>query len=478
MGSTVRDDGDDGLTAAVAEQEGAAPAARVAWRALWPFVLLALLYVAARIAGFAGVTTLAYRDSDSYLEVARHLVISSGFWAGGRPWTVPLLYKLLPDSDEARAIGQLVLSVGCWLALGAAVARCLRPGVYRLVAVAIVLVFSLSFPVIRWERLILSESVSISLTVAVTAAWLELVRTPRPSRIVAVLAVSLLWVFTRDSNGLLALMTAAPAAVWALRPGPIARRWPLGLVGGLVLIFALNVASTATPDAQLRRNERPMLHVIGRRVLVNPSQQAFFERQGMPPPPPRVRRFRKQLAAIGDSIPSDPATDRFLEWVRDDGRATLARFLMTHPRATLGPVVKYRRRLLGGVTEGYRPPDARELLPDPVASALYPRRVGSVMRWLAIVGVVTAAVGFTARPRRPWLVAGGLIALQLPHAVLVYHGDTLEIPRHAILVAVSLRLGILLLAVLVIGQALEAAAARGKTQDASIGRGAGVAPAA
>lgn len=443
MGATVGGAGPLGLSA---------PAGL---RALWPFALVLAAYVAWRLAGFAGVTTLAYRDSESYLEVAGESLLSADFWAGGRPWTLPLIYKLLPDSDQARAIGQLVLSIACWSALAAAVARSLRPTPYRVAAFALVLLFSLAFSVVRWDRLMLSESVSISLTVAVTAAWLELVHAPRRATVLAVLGISLLWVFTRDSNGLLALLTALPAAALVARPGKLGRGWAAVLAGGLVAIFALNVASTSTQAAQLRRNERPMLHVVGRRVLVNPGQQAFFERQGMPRPPPRVVRFRKQLAALGDGIPSDPASDRFLEWVRDHGRATLARWLVTHPRATLGPVVKYRRRLLGGVTVGYRSPDAREVLPEPLESLVYPHRVDSVLRWLLLVGAGAAAVALVVGSRRSWLVPGGLIALQLPHALLVYHGDTLEIPRHAILVAVSLRLGILLLALLVVDQALE-----------------------
>jgi hypothetical protein len=172
----------------------------------------------------------------------------------------------------------------------------------------------------------------------------------------------------------------------------------------------------------------------------------------MPRPPARVVRYRKKLAAIGDTIPSDPATDRFLVWVREHGRVTLARYLLEHPVATVRPVVKFRKRLLGGVTEGYRSPDAREVVPEPLASAVYPHRVASVLRWLALAGLLAAVVALTIGAAWTWLVPLGLIALQVPHALLVYHGDTLEIPRHAILVAVSLRLGTLLLALLAAGR--------------------------
>jgi hypothetical protein len=428
----------------------------------WAYALLLAAYVAVRSTWFADLPAMSYRDSESYFEVAAQSLLSLDFWAGARAWTVPLLYKLLPDTERALTNGQLVVSLVCWAALAAAVARCLRPAVWRVVAFAAVLAFSMSFAIIRWDRLILSESVSISLTALVVAAWLELVRAPGRRAVIGVLAANLLWVFSRDTNGFLALLTVLPVLVWVARPGSLGRLWPALLAAGLGAIFAANVAASGTEEAQLRRNDRPMLHVVGRRVLIHPEQERFFRAHGMPAPTPRVRRYRKQLAAIGDSIPSDPATDRFLRWVRDRGRATLARYLIAHPRAALRPVIKFRKRLLRGVTIGYLPPGARPVLPDPIASVLYPDRVTSVLRWLAIASAAALAAALAGGARRTWLVPAGVILLQLPHALLVYHGDTLEVARHAIVMAIMLRLGILILALLALGAVAELLVARAR----------------
>ena len=426
----------------------------------WPFALLLIAYVALRVAAFEGVTTVAYRDSQSYVDVARQSLLSPGFWAGARPWTVPLIYKLLPHDDQSRAVAQLIISVACWAALAVAVARCLRPAGFRVFAFAVVLAFSASFQIIRWDRLVLSESVSISLTALVVAAWLELVRAPRPRMVIAVLVVNLIWVFTRDSNAYLALATALPALVWLARPGETPRRWPAILAAGLVAISLASVAATGTQEAQLRRNDRPLLHVVGRRVLIHPDQRAYFERHGMPTPTPLVLRHHKTLAALGMTIPSDPRSDAFLRWVRRHGRGTVARYLIAHPVAALRPLVKFRQRLLGGVTVGYRSPDARMALPEPLASALYPQRGDSALIWLAVVSGLALVAGLLGRAGRTWLVPIGMILLEIPHALLVYHGDTLEIPRHAILMAIMLRLGVLLLALFAVGALIEALAER------------------
>jgi len=421
----------------------------------WPFALLLVAYVALRVVAFEGVTTVVYRDSESYLDVARQSLLSPGFWLGARPWTVPLIYKLLPGDDEARAIAQLVISMACWTALAVAVARSVRSLAYRSVAFAVVLAFSASFSIIRWDRLVLSESVSISLTALVTAAWLELVTSPRARAVIAVLVANLLWVFTRDSNAYLALVTALPALVWLVRPGTLPRRWPAILAGGLVAISVASFAATGTEEAQLRRNDRPLLHVVGRRVLIHPDQRAYFARHGMPTPTPLVLRHHKALAAVGVTIPSDARSDAFLSWVRRHGRGTLARYLIAHPLGALRPLVKFRQRLLGGVTVGYRSPDARMALPEPIASALYPQRASGALLWLAVASGLAVVAALVAGPRRTWLVPIGLILVEVPHALLVYHGDTLEIPRHAILMAIMLRLGVLMLTLFAAGALIE-----------------------
>lgn len=429
------------------------PRARDAWRTGWstPYAWILVAYVLIRLSGFYGVSQVSYLDTDGYLETMAHPIWSLDFLGGGRPWTVPLLWKILPDHDVWRARGQFALSLACWPVLAWAVARCLRPGLLRYLGFGAVLVFSMSFPLIRWDVVMLSESVSLSLTALVLAAWLELVRAPRREMVVAVLAVTLFWVFARDSNGVITLCLVPVVAAWAWRPGALGRPWSLGLAGGLLAIFLASFLATTTDAAQVRRNERPILHVIGRRVLANADQERYFRAHGMPEPPPLVRAQRKSLAGIADGdLPSDPATDRFIEWAREHGRGVLARYLLTHPLRTFKQTFRNRQRLLAGVTVGYTAPNARRLLPAPIDNVAYPRNSQDVWFWLVVVCVAAIAVWRRLGAGRVWLVPGVALLAQLPHAMVVYHGDTLEIPRHAVLVAVMTRLSLLVLALFVL----------------------------
>jgi len=417
-----------------------------------PYALLTAAYFLLRLNAFAGVEPKRYRDTDTYLDVARESLFSLDFLAGARSWTVPLLYKVMPEGDKWLALGQFALSVGCWLALAGVVAWCVRPGAYRLVAFALILVFSMAFPIIQWDTVILTESVSISLTVAVVAAWLALVRAPGPPTVAAVLATTLFWVFARDTNAFLALITVPLVGLWLLRPGARASR--VALLGGLCAIVALGFLSTTTENAQLRREERPMLHVVGERILPDTDKRDYFVDHGMPEPTPRVLANRHRLAGLGNGVASDPASDEFLEWVRDHGRSTLAGYLATHPYDTVRPVVGERARLVN-VISGYRSGDSRTILPATIAEFIYPGTFQAVFFWLVVIGLGAALVTARARPQPVWIVPLVALALQIPHALVVWHGDTLEVPRHGLLVAVLLRLSLLLLALFAIDALLE-----------------------
>jgi hypothetical protein len=421
------------------------------------YALLLVGYVLLRLDGFVGVDTLSYADTASYLDVASHSIFSLDFWAGARAWTLPLLYKIAPDGRSGQAWAQFVVSVACWPLLAAAVARCLRPGLYRYVAFAVVLVFSVALPIVQWDRILLSESLSISLTAVVLAAWLELVRAPRRLAVAGVLLASVLWVFARDSNGVIALAIVPFVLVWALwRPGALGRASPLVLAGGLAATFALSFLATGTEAAQLRRTERPILHVIGRRVLAHPAETRWFLAHGMPKPPPRVVKYRRSLAGIVEgTIPTDPATNRFLDWARRHGRSLLARYLLAHPWQTIRQTFDHRRRLLSGVTVGYLAANQPRVLPARLDRALYPRRLRTIYLWFLVVGVGALVVWRWRGAKQTWLVPVAALLLQIPHAIVVYQGDTLEIPRHGILVAVTSRLGILLLALLVVGRIVQ-----------------------
>jgi hypothetical protein len=443
-------------------------------------VLAGLVYVGLRLAAFLPSSTRTFPDSGTYLHVAIQPLLSPDFLAGWRGWTVPLLYKLLPDSDAARSAGQLAISVACWLALAAVVARCVQRPAFRLVAFSLVLLFSLSVWITQWDRVILSESVAISLGAVVVAAWLAVAGANAPGRwaIVAVLATTLLWTFARDTNAYVALLAVPFVVGWIAFYG--ASRPRILLASGLVAIFIVFALSLSRPGAQTRW-EVPLLDVIGTRVLTSETELEYFRAHGMPLPE-RLQALAGEPLGSSELRPlveEDPRLGGFREWVHADGRGTLVTFLLTHPDRALAPVVRDREELFTvgpssapraaaarstsagwseaggyGPISSYRAKMTEPLLPGPLAAAVYPPSIAALLAWLGATIVAAAWLAWRGAARAVWLVPAVALLLQVPHAGLVWHGEPVEIPRHALQVGVMTRLSLLLLSIFLIDAAL------------------------
>ena len=379
---------------------------------------------------------------------------------------MPLLYKVLPDTDTARAAGQLIVSILCWLALAGAVAWNVRRPRFRLVAFGLVLLFSLSVWVTQWDLIILSDSLAVSLGAAALGAWLALVRAPSAWTIAAVLVTTFLWAFTRDSVAYMALLAVPFVLVWVALRGR--RRGRIVLAVGLAAIFAAHFLAQGSSSSEPRR-QVVILNVIGIRVLTSQDELAYFRDHGMPLPD-----VLRPLAGspIGNGalrpdrpLADDPRVAGFTEWARDEGRQTLAAYLVTHPYRALKPVIEDAGPLFEtdsgyhGVGQAplafYRADGTDPLLPGPLAAVVYPPSVAALLVWLAVIIAAAACLARLGLARPLWLVPAVATLLQLPHAVVVWHGDTNEIARHALTVSVMTRLGLLVLTIFLVDAALE-----------------------
>ena len=399
-----------------------------------PYALIAAPYLVLRLAAWIGVSPKIYQDSADYLKYAAKPFFSQEFWAGGRAWVPVLFYRVLPDGNTYRSLGQLLVSVACWLALAIVVARCIRRPGLRLVAFALVLVFSMSTTIIQWDSVIVSESLSISLGAALVAAWLALVRRPSNLNIALVLLLSLLWASTRDANSWVVLLTVPLTLAWMviawrrtgrLRGGFTPAR--VALAVGCVAIYASVVMEST--NGPVYRGSDVVFHVIEYRAVRDPVELRYFRDHGLPA---RPKEYRPR---------------KYVEWVRSHGRSTLAGFLITHPRKAITAVVRDRDQVMDvSYLDHYRSRQARTILPEPIAEIVFPRSFQDVLFWLV---AICFAAGYAARrygAGRLWLVPVVLLALQPIHALVAYHGDAWEVSRHSLLVGVLTRLSLLLLA--------------------------------
>lgn len=422
-----------------------APLSRLARRPEAPFYLAAAgVYLLVRGGSFV-YTPVRVTDTPTYEEVAAQPLWSGDFWGGGRAFTVPLLWKLLGD-DYVRIGAHLFISVACWLALAAAVALCLRNGVLQKVAFCAVLLFSATTEIILWDPLLLSESVSLSLTALVLAGWLSLVRAPSWIRVGLLLAATALWTFTRDSHAYVVLFVGVVVLVSLVQPAH--RPMKVALAAGSVVLFAL---STVSANAGYRWYQ-PLRDILLNRVDKDAEMGRYFA---------------DRLGPM---------------WKDADARRVYARYLITHPRYT------FVEPFNGTQTTPFSSRDNASALLDPdlriyndnaadrprplpaaVSDLVWVQGKRSIVFLLLVVAGAASIVAIRSGVSWLWAVPAVVLASTFPHGLVAYHLSGLEVDRHALEVAVLLRLGLLVLVVLACDAVLAAssvpARAAGRTQQ-------------
>jgi hypothetical protein len=425
-------------------------------------VLLAAAYILFRLVGFLAAEPRGFNDTVEYEHTAGQTILSRDFLAGGRPPTLPLVYKLV-TGDDARIWAQLLISITCWLALAGAVATTIRTRALRPLTFSAVLVFALAPEIVLWDATLLSESVSLSLTAALVAAWLWILRRPSPSAYGAMLALAAAWVFARDPHSYvvagLALTLALSIAVSSTGGG--SRRLRAIAAVALATIAATSIVAATQLYA---RWAFPLQNVLAIRISAEPDQLSYFEDAGMPVTTTLLAAMRVQRET-GENVlaypPSDDSPEElrdatpFQRWLLTEGRSTYTRFLLAHPGVVAGGFGHLDQVLLDPELSDYAS-GASPWSGGTAAAVVYPRQTGIVIAWLPVAMGLAAFVWLRFGPRREWLVPAFLIVTSLPFAIFVFHAGAVEPDRHGLLPSVFLRLGALLLVLFAVDRWLQA----------------------
>jgi hypothetical protein len=129
-------------------------------------IAFGLTFAAIRIWMLADVPVQVFPDTPTYSEV--------NFLGGAtRLWTVPLIWMLVPGSS-LDTWAQVLLGVAAWLTLAVALFRVVANRRLALIAFATVLLVGLCVQTMEWDRVLLSESISLTLLLLVIAGVLTL----------------------------------------------------------------------------------------------------------------------------------------------------------------------------------------------------------------------------------------------------------------------------------------------------------------
>jgi len=404
---------------------------------------LTLVYALFRVGSFTNMPDRV-TDTPTYEHVARLAVWDWRFYAGERGFTIPLFFKIF-HTTESRAVAQLVFSTIAWLVLAAVIARCIEARWLRPVAFALVLAVSLTTEVVLWDALLLSESITFALMALLLAAWILLVRSPRPLWAGSVLLLSLLWAFARDTNAYVLAVVAVLVALSLLRPER--RHLKLVLAVGCCAIFLLDYGSAQAGKRWLQ----PMVDIIDHRVLTTPAMERFFVAHGFDP---------NSNWPIG-------------AFVRNTSQGVYAKYLLAHPGYTLFAPFHGRQQALYSTSDNaaslidpnlsiYNDNASHRFLPLPsrLERIFFPRGIAVVLTLLGIVLIASAAIALFAGWSFVWLVPIGILATTYPHFLVAWHESGVEVDRHGFEAALLLRLATFLLALFAVDRAAVAVSRR------------------
>ncbi len=440
--------------------------------ARWPSspiikVILALLYVGifalfidAKFSYMEFSTERIFRDTEWYVKTADEPLDTLDFWAGIRPFTYPLTLKYfgitIENYTEIEQYFDLVqfqywFSIFAWTTLAVAFSLRMRALWLKPFVFVFVLYFSINLEISIWDSLILSESTSFSLFALLIAAWVAWNATShkQPSHITQfgyltlTILFTILYVFSRESNQYFVIFGAiifVIANFFGKTP-----KWSRVYYLAYLVLF---VGIVFLKNASFNISNLWQIHLfdhLAHRILPNQDALEYFAAAGMP--------LSESLFGIKDMLGhefhdyllNDPEMASVREWINSDGMSTYMMYLLSNPIESLIEPFHHLPTLFSGDNlEYHQPLYAVPTVPlwlKTLTQRFYPRNLMLLFIFIgvALLGVFRYLLDKN-QMQSPWIVVAVLLVSLYPLMFIIWHGNPIEVERHAIPIGIQLRL--------------------------------------
>ncbi len=400
-----------------------------------------------------------FNDTPGYVQASSYPLSDPNFWVGQRPFTVSLFYKMVgytlqnyTNQGEMEQVGriQLLISIVTWTLLALSICFLMKKWALRFLAFAVVLMMGASLYITMWDRLMLSDSLSISLFVLFLAClifaamiwgiinglaiWLRVLL------VISLIVMTVLFSFTRDPNAWFLLSLGALMLLGFLFPFIRRHKFLVEYAIIMVLFFATFIIQN-TMINKTARYVTSLQHVIIYRFIPVQEKLSFLLKKGMPFDPRflsypglTIRQSREQL------LIDDPA-GLLNTWIADHGKQVLYTYMLTHPGyAFLEPIAEIQSLINGNVA------DYRNILsPTPLRLSILTGIFYPEFSILPIIFLIFFGTSIFLAFKTHFSVFSVIFILVLfitavPFLLLVWHSDSNDITRHALQAAMQLRL--------------------------------------
>jgi len=321
---------------------------------------VSLVIVAAFAVAYGALTFAAtphtidtFPDSHTYLPV-------SFLGHAERLWAIPVIYYIAGNS-VGRVVVQTIIGLVSWIVLAVQFGAVLQNRMIRYSAQIWLLLLALSAPVLQWNRIILSESLSISFTVLLFAAGLRLVRRTDVGSVALFLLAAILWTFSRQVDAFITAGLAVPIFVLAWRR-PHSRRLAFWTALGVILIGIWGTVttfqtSTVSPGhlAPTNPSEAQLAGIVQFRAATDPAELNYFRAHGLPETP--ALKIPPPFSTVGQPVNVDQFANPYAEyrladdpqfkrWANREGQSVYLKYLVSHPWAPLAQTTLNAPRLM------------------------------------------------------------------------------------------------------------------------------------
>ncbi len=405
-----------------------------------------------------------YNDTYGYVLTGSYPFSNINFWAGVRSFTNPIFYKLIGYTplnyrvlDEVRNVAriQMIFSAFSWTIFALSISLVLKDKLAKVIGFTVILMLGASIYITAWDNSILSESLSISLLLLFLAtiivggmAWDKKHPIPVWKQFIlvgAILIIGILYSFTRDPNEYFILFIAG-LMIFGIFFTPI-RKNPLfySYLAVIVGFLAIFVGQTISFNIGKRFRYSIISEII---IRIIPSQENlnYYLKHGMP--------FDAKVAAlkIGDfhmvgyhqntDVPTiDPPVQPFVDWVDNNGERVTMQFLLSRPVFFFTAPWQDFWQITNGDYTVYRTVISSPNSLTVFLTALFYPRTTWWPYLTAILILITIIAVWKSKDRKAiWSVTLVLFLLAYPLAILVWQSDPTDIERHALQIALQLRL--------------------------------------
>lgn len=423
------------------------------------YAVIMVIFVREKFAYTEFSAVRVFRDTISYAETAGEAWISLRFWAGYRPFTYPLVLKVfgITADNYADAVKnadvvqfQYWLSVVSWAVLGGAFSVRMRKLWLMPFAFGFVLLFSLNLEISIWENLILTESISFSLFALLLAFWLfwdqfsARARKPifRATTLAMLVLVTIFYIFTRESNQYFVVFGATmfPVASYLKKA---TRQHRIDCLAYLCLFFIIlvtkNVAFNASNIWQIHIYDH-----LAMRILPDDESRDYFVAAGLPIDENLMQITKMEGYEYQEYLAKNAEMDAVREWINRSGVVTYMKYLLSRPLSTMLEPLRHWPSLLGGDNLEYHAPIyGIPTIPSwihTLTSKVYPRSPLAFWGILGISGIGVFWYFATNLKQSAWLVVGILLVSLYPMLFIIWHGNPMEIERHAAQVGAQFRI--------------------------------------